>query len=436
MAEHPAVESIRRALTARGQATLSDDDAAFLDSFLADDVVWHGAGGSGGEARGKAEVVALWTAVATAGGGALTAGVSEVYSDGNHGAGIVQYSGGPGTGDVRQANLLHLKDGRATELWGIPTDAAIIEALAAGTPVPQHPNTATFLAAEEARQRSEFGPDDLATIRRFLGDEVRWYMGGQSTWAAVQPSSFDEVITKFRMFKTATNNTLFFDIHEVFADDAHAASFVTLTADHPRHPERHMNVREVNIFHLGPDSRVFEFWGIPTDEAERDAFWADDRTAEQRLDDAKRSLGLPALLSKKSTNGALTCLEVHLPPGTMLAPVHTHEIQDEASYMLEGELAFWLDGNITRAGPGTFLFKPKGVPHTIFNDGKVTGKFLEFCWPGGLDEYLEDMAAAMSSGGPPDFKLIAAIAEKHKIAQDFRSIQVLGEQYGVRQVGM
>ena len=85
---------------------------------------------------------------------------------------------------MRQALLFHTTpEGKVSELWGLPTDKAIADAGAKGEPVPAHPNTATFLAAEEARQRSEFGPEDTAKIGQFLADGVVWHMGGQSEFA-------------------------------------------------------------------------------------------------------------------------------------------------------------------------------------------------------------------------------------------------------------
>ena len=260
MSEHPDVERIRGVLNARGATAPSDGDGALLDELLADEVVWHGAPGRSGDARGKADVASLWNAFAETG-----VEVGEVYADGEHAAGIVEISGGA-AGKVRQATIFHMNgDGKIAELWGLPSDSVIASAIETGEPVPAHPNVATFLAAEEARQRSEFGPEDTALIAKFLADGVVWHMGGQSEFAKAPPTNtIAEVLDKFKMFKQATGGTLFFDIHEVYADDAHAASFVTLTADHPDHPDRHMNVKEVNIFHLDSDGRAYEFWGIPT----------------------------------------------------------------------------------------------------------------------------------------------------------------------------
>ena len=164
MAEHPDVARLRRALNARREAATNDDDAALLDGLFADDVVWHGAANDSGSATGKADVIGLWNAFARAGAGAPSVDVAEVYADGEHGAGLLELTV-DGVGKVRQATLFHMSsDGKVDELWGLPTDRAIVDAAAKGEPVPAHPNVAIFLAAEEARQRSEFGPEDTATI--------------------------------------------------------------------------------------------------------------------------------------------------------------------------------------------------------------------------------------------------------------------------------
>jgi hypothetical protein len=34
-----------------------------------------------------------------------------------------------------------------------------------------------------------------------------------------------------------------------------------------------MDVREANVFHLDPDGRAIEFWGVADDQAQINAFW-------------------------------------------------------------------------------------------------------------------------------------------------------------------
>ena len=45
-------------------------------------------------------------------------------------------------------------------------------------------------------------------------------------------------------------------------------------------------------------------------------------------------------------------------------PRHVHDHEDEAVFVLEGEIDLLVDGTITRLGPGGFAFAPRGIPHT------------------------------------------------------------------------
>ena len=64
-------------------------------------------------------------------------------------------------------------------------------------------------------------------------------------------------------------------------------------------------------------------------------------------------LGLPTILraTGRTTNGAFGLVEQSMPPG--FASPYTHHLEDEAFYVLEGEMAFVCDGQWTIAGPGT-----------------------------------------------------------------------------------
>jgi mannose-6-phosphate isomerase-like protein (cupin superfamily) len=73
-------------------------------------------------------------------------------------------------------------------------------------------------------------------------------------------------------------------------------------------------------------------------------------------------LGLPTILraTGQTTNGAFGLVENLMPPG-FASPYHRHHLEDEAFYVLEGDMAFVCDGNWTLAGPGTFVFGPRTV---------------------------------------------------------------------------
>ncbi len=54
---------------------------------------------------------------------------------------------------------------------------------------------------------------------------------------------------------------------------------------------------------------------------------------------------------------------VEMAPGSA-APLHSHP-QEQAGYVLEGELEFAMEGKKTKVGPGGVFFIPGGVEHAV-----------------------------------------------------------------------
>src|SRR5919201_4044655 len=67
---------------------------------------------------------------------------------------------------------------------------------------------------------------------------------------------------------------------------------------------------------------------------------------------------------------------------------HVHEAEDDAFYILEGEMIFLLEEREARAGPGTFVLVPPGVEHAFRNDGKVPVRMLNIHAPAGFDRRI------------------------------------------------
>lgn len=73
---------------------------------------------------------------------------------------------------------------------------------------------------------------------------------------------------------------------------------------------------------------------------------------------------------------------------------HVHRQHTDAFYVLEGELAFELEGEATRAPAGTFVAAMPGVAHTFRNATDGPARFVNLHAPGvGFDEYLRRMDA-------------------------------------------
>ncbi|MBO0774551.1 MAG: quercetin 2,3-dioxygenase [Actinobacteria bacterium] len=71
------------------------------------------------------------------------------------------------------------------------------------------------------------------------------------------------------------------------------------------------------------------------------------------------TLKIPAAAS----GGAFSVVEQLIPKGAA-PPVHRHSREDEAWIVLAGEVTFFLDDEQHTAGPGSYVFGPRGVAHT------------------------------------------------------------------------
>jgi quercetin dioxygenase-like cupin family protein len=85
------------------------------------------------------------------------------------------------------------------------------------------------------------------------------------------------------------------------------------------------------------------------------------------------------------TRGGLTVAEVRAPRGAG-SPRHRHHNEDEAWYVMEGELTFWLGDEVRTVGAGTFVFGPREVEHRFRVDSHEA-RFLLLLTPSGFEEF-------------------------------------------------
>lgn len=75
---------------------------------------------------------------------------------------------------------------------------------------------------------------------------------------------------------------------------------------------------------------------------------------------------LNSLVSTKAdlaeTGGAYALME-HLVTPAANPPMHVHAGEEEAFYVLDGEIEFEVDGDVVHGVPGTFALAPGGRPH-------------------------------------------------------------------------
>src|SRR5207249_97192 len=73
------------------------------------------------------------------------------------------------------------------------------------------------------------------------------------------------------------------------------------------------------------------------------------------------------LATGEDTDGKYALWEAIVPPGGG-PPPHIHSREEEGFYVLEGELAFQIDGQRLVATPGTFANMPVGSLHSFRNE--------------------------------------------------------------------
>jgi mannose-6-phosphate isomerase-like protein (cupin superfamily) len=78
---------------------------------------------------------------------------------------------------------------------------------------------------------------------------------------------------------------------------------------------------------------------------------------------------------------------IEIQPGRVLE-AHVHVDEDDAFYILEGEMTFMLGERDVAAPPGTFVLVPPGVEHGFRNDGDVPVRMLNLHAPAGFDRRI------------------------------------------------
>ncbi len=88
------------------------------------------------------------------------------------------------------------------------------------------------------------------------------------------------------------------------------------------------------------------------------------------------------------TDGAYSLLEVELVGDG--PPRHIHKTEDEAFYVLEGEINVLLGERTIRATAGSFVLIPRGTVHTFSRIGQEPAKLLAMFSPPGFEQFFDE----------------------------------------------
>jgi len=124
-----------------------------------------------------------------------------------------------------------------------------------------------------------------------------------------------------------------------------------------------------------------------------------------------------------STGGAYGLVESWIAPG-FSPPLHVHHREDEAFWVLEGEVSMRCGDRSFRARAGSFVFLPRDVPHTFVVEGDAPARMLTLLTPGGGEGLF------VEGGRPAEHDGLPAA-----VVPDIEALRRVNQRYGAEIVG-
>jgi|SRR3954468_14249172 hypothetical protein len=135
----------------------------------------------------------------------------------------------------------------------------------------EHPNATRVKAGLAARARGKFDEADLAILDDVFDDGVTWHSTGRG---AIQQDVVgkEAVLGAWRSVAEQSAGSFELIPGEIYGDDYHVVGVSKIKA---KRGERVLDMGEVEVFHMTPEGKIKDFWGIAEDEDVLAAFWVD-----------------------------------------------------------------------------------------------------------------------------------------------------------------
>lgn len=136
-------------------------------------------------------------------------------------------------------------------------------------------------------------------------------------------------------------------------------------------------------------------------------------------------------IGRDETDGALSMLEVTIPARTLIKP-HSHAGEDEFSLVLSGTIGARTGDQVVEVVPaGSWIIKPRSVPHALWNVGDEPARVLEVITPGGLEHYFTEIEPILREHGPEWTRRYREAADAYGLTILDDWTDELQERYGI-----
>jgi quercetin dioxygenase-like cupin family protein len=144
-------------------------------------------------------------------------------------------------------------------------------------------------------------------------------------------------------------------------------------------------------------------------------------------------LGVITKVPGGATNGVISIVEHPVAP-RLLVPPHVHQDHDEWSYILEGRIGARIGDDEFIAGPGSYVLKPRGIPHVFWNPDDRPARFIEIITPSGLEEMFEKFGE-LGARGELTRATMGETAARYGSTMSMDWVPELVERYGLTLMG-
>ena len=125
--------------------------------------------------------------------------------------------------------------------------------------------------------------------------------------------------------------------------------------------------------------------------------------------------------TKEDTGGAYSLLEAMITGEG--PPQHIHKTEEEAFYILEGEVNIKIGEQTIRGTVGSFVLIPRGTVHTFWNAGPTPSKLLGIFSPPGFEQFFVEVV------GDEEIDTATFVERAMTVAQKY-NVEIVGPPLG------
>ena len=144
-------------------------------------------------------------------------------------------------------------------------------------------------------------------------------------------------------------------------------------------------------------------------------------------------LGVHFKVRGEQTGGSFAIVEHPIQPRVLVDP-HIHRNEDELSYVLEGTIWARVGDREVEADTGSYVWKPRGVLHAIWNPGPEPARILEVISPAGFERLFDQVAAVLEHPSETSEDEVYDLCRQYGLSFDRSWLPDLESRFGLMRI--